>query len=90
MAIGLRTAGITPRHQRLAKRWRDVGDDDGGRWFRLRRRVHELEEPPANLEERQVERGGSSSLFARADGGAAADYRLAPSRGGAAPNKGVP
>src|SRR6516225_5465523 len=69
MAIVFRTAGITPRHQRLAKRWRDARDDDGGRWFRLRRRIHELEEPPTSLEERRVERGGSSFLFASADGG---------------------
>jgi hypothetical protein len=66
------------RDRRL--RW----DDD----LRLRRRLHETEEPPAILDEQRDERGGSSSLFARADGGAAADsFRLAPSRGGAAPNK---
>jgi hypothetical protein len=63
-------------------------DNDADRWFRLRRRpVDEPEEPPAILDERRDERGGSSSLFVRADGGAAADFRLAPSRGGAAPNK---
>jgi hypothetical protein len=63
-------------------------DNDADRWFRLRRRpVDEPEEPPAILDERRDERGGSSFLFARADGGAVADFRLAPSRGGAAPNK---
>jgi hypothetical protein len=67
--------------------WAD-DDGDGGRWLRLRRRLHETEEPPAILDEQRDERGGSSSLFARADGGAAADsFRLAPSRSGAAPNK---
>ena len=63
-------------------------DNDADRWFRLRRRsVDELEELSANLDERRVERGGSSFLSAPADGGSAADFRLAPSCGGAGPNK---
>ena len=63
---------MSRRVQKLSDR--DKNEDAAARWFRLRRRpVDELEELPAR--------------FARADGGAAADYRLAPSRGGAAPNK---
>ena len=64
-------------------------DKDADRWFRLRRRsVDELEELPANLEGRQVERGGSSCLSAPADGGGVvAGYSLGR-RGAAAPNRG--
>jgi len=66
-------------------------DNDADRWFRLRRRsVDELEELPANLEGRQVERGGSSFLSAPADGGGATDIQSCRGdrRGAAAPNRG--
>jgi hypothetical protein len=79
---------MSRRVQKLSDR--DKNEDAAARWFRLRRRiVDELEELPATPKSTSSSavRGGSSSVFARADGGAAADYRLAPSRGGAAPNK---
>ena len=66
-------------------------DNDADRWFRLRRRsVDELEELPANLEGRQVERGGSSFLSAPADGGGATDIQSCRGdrRGVAAPVRG--
>jgi len=51
------------------------------------RRPHELEELPASLDERRVERGGSSSLSAPTDGGTTVSNLVErASRGAAAPN----
>jgi hypothetical protein len=77
---------MSRRIQKLSDRGK--AEDAATRWHLLRRRLHELEEPSATPRSPSSEgRDSSSSLFARADGGAAAGFRLAPSRGGAAPNK---